>query len=379
MKQQQGANAFQSNLLPTLQSLTEKLVQQGFIPKVHFELEGAYSPAKSHQALDFHAVNQKLKTANIAGELKTEYWQYQWEYVSHYHDQTPAEEAQHLANAIFQLPGIMKQCGAQEVFLKPVVWGGDQGRYIQGSSSIFSTDRRPVHIPNAVQINVSIQDLNKKNLIATTSLGEWLQWHLLQTSYACCLLFLPEEDAFHRLGLRHNYSLDAELSSPFELSGGHQGSIALYREKGKHNQDMGIVPLLYGSHDQVLSYHQDWHSTARIEHRLGATSQHYDPYLNVLFILLNILEAIESWQIHPGFPPQYTTKALPKSLYDNNKETGAISLFKQDYWLSKTIAKHLNTEFEEPQLQPQTPHPLAAQIIHHLMLRYEQNSTISLQ
>lgn len=379
MKQQQGANAFQSNLLPTLQFLTQKLVCQGFIPKVHFELEGAYSPVNVNQPLDFHAVNQKLKAANIAGELKTEYWQYQWEYVSHYHDQTPAEEAQHLANAINQLPDIMKQCGAQEIFLKPVVWGGDQGRYVEGSSAIFSTDRRPVHIPNAVQINVSIQDLSKNNLIATTSLGEWLQWHLLQTSYACCLLFLPEEDAFHRLGLRHNYGLDAELSSPFELSGGHQGSIALYRERGKHNQDMGIIPLLYGSDDQVLSYHQDWHSTARIEHRLGATSLNYDPYLNVLFVLLNILEAVESWQKQPGHPPQFTTQALPKSLYDNKEEAGAISLFKQDSWLSNTITKHLHSRHEEKHSKPFSIHPLATQITHHLMLRYQQNSAISLQ
>ena len=45
------------------------------------------------------------------------------------------------------------------------------------------------------------------NLVATTELGERLQQQLLKASYANCLLFLPEEEAFERLQLKQRYDL----------------------------------------------------------------------------------------------------------------------------------------------------------------------------
>jgi hypothetical protein len=311
--------------------------KQGFKPVVHFELEGVFEPTNIRQGLDYPGVNRALAKLNIDGELKTEYWLNQWEYVSLFKGQTPLKEAQNLANAMRVLPRIMQANGAKTVSLCPVAWAGDKGRYASGSKTIFSTDTRSVHIPNAIQINVSVENLRGENLIPDTKLGEWIQHQLLQTSYECCLLFLPEEDAFKRLALRKDYALDAELSSPCVLSGGHQGSIALYKEWGKHNQPMGMEPLFYRPDNGVLSYSGDWTKTARIEHRIGATSNAYDPFMNILFILLNILDALKQWQGGDDLPPEFYDKTLPASIHDDDRAIGALSLFEQNSWFSHRI------------------------------------------
>lgn len=320
-----------------IKHLLQLIHQQGYKPVVHFELEGVFEPTNTRQGLDYAGVNRALAKLNIEGQLKTEFWQNQWEYVSLFKGQTPLKEAQNLANAMRLLPRIMQANGAKTVSLCPVAWAGDKGRYALGSNAIFSTDTRSVHIPNAIQINISVENLQGKNLIPDSKLGEWIQYQLLQTSYECCLLFLPEEDAFKRLALRKDYALDAELSSPYILSGGHQGSIALYRQLGKHNQPMGIEPLFYQADNRVLSYAADWTKTARIEHRIGATSNAYDPFMNIMYILLNILDALEQWQNCDDFPPEFCDQALPTSIHDVDAALGALSLFEQNMWFSQRI------------------------------------------
>lgn len=326
-----------------IQHLLNIIEAKGFKTLVHFELEGVCELRVNQQKLDYLGINKKLVKLGIDGELKSEYWKNQWEFVSLFNGQSPLKEAQNLAEAMQVLPTLMCQHGAAKVMMVPVAWGADKGRYVPGSGAIFSLDTRSVHIPNAIQMNVSVENKQGENLFAQQGLGECIQHELLVSSYACCLLFLPEEDAFKRLALRQDYGLDAELSSPVVLSGGHQGSIALYKEKGKHNQVMGLEPLFFATDNSVLHYAGDWRKTARIEHRIGATSKNYDPYLNMLFILINVLEGIRKWQT--GEPlPKFQDKALPGSLYDQQSEKsesqqsvqeklGALSLFKNDSWL----------------------------------------------
>ena len=322
--------------------LLNTLEAKGFKTLVHFELEGVCELRNNQQRLDYLEINQKLALLGIDGELKSEYWKNQWEFVSLFNGQSPLKEAQNLAHAMRVLPTIMCQHGAEKVMMVPVAWGADKGRYIHGSGAIFSLDTRSVHIPNAIQMNVSVENQQGENLFAQKGLGEWIQYELLVNSYACCLLFLPEEDAFKRLALRQDYGLDAELSSPVVLSGGHQGSIALYKEIGKHNQVMGLEPLFFASDNSVLHYAGDWRKTARVEHRIGATSKNYDPYLNMLFILINVLEGISKWQVAET-APKFEDKALPVSLFDeHNKQNGqeklgALSLFKNDNWFANKI------------------------------------------
>jgi hypothetical protein len=325
-----------------IQHLINILEVKGFKTQVHFELEGVFELQVGCKELDYTAVNKKLLKLGIDGELKSEYWKNQWELVSLFNGQSPLKEAQNLARAMQVLPTIMRQHGASKVLMEPVSWGADKGRYVDGSGAIFSLDTRSVHIPNAIQMNVSVKNQCGENLFAQEGLGEWIQHELLINSYAYCLLFLPEEDAFRRLSLRQDYGLDAELSSPVVLSGGHQGSIALYKEIGKHNQAMGLEPLFFASDNSVLHYAGDWRKTARVEHRIGATSKNYDPYLNMTFILINVLEGIGKWQ-DTKLPPIFEDKALPRSLYDQKskqdgqEELGALSLFKNDNWLVNKI------------------------------------------
>ncbi|HAQ48286.1 MAG TPA: hypothetical protein DCR37_04465 [Glaciecola sp.] len=340
-----------------IQHLLNTLETKGFKTLVHFELEGVCELHANQHKLDYLGINKKLLELGIDGELKSEYWKNQWELVSLFNGQSPLKEAQNLARAMQVLPKLMCQHGASKVMMVPVAWGADKGRYVDGSGAIFSLDTRSVHIPNAIQMNVSVENKQGENLFAQQGLGEWIQYELLVNSYACCLLFLPEEDAFKRLALRQDYGLDAELSSPVVLSGGHQGSIALYKEKGKHNQAMGLEPLFFASDNSVLRYAGDWRKTARVEHRIGATSKNYDPYLNMLFILINVLEGIAKWQSEQPLPI-FEDKALPVSLFDqpnkhnesqpngskkeaNKKDTqqtlGALSLFKNDNWLVDRI------------------------------------------
>jgi hypothetical protein len=330
-----------------IQHLLNLLEAKGFKALVHFELEGVCELRANHLKLDYHGINKKLIQLGIDGELKSEFWKNQWEFVSLFNGQSPLKEAQNLAKAMQMLPTLMCQHGASKVMMVPVAWGADKGRYVFGSGAIFSLDTRSVHIPNAIQINVSVENQQGENLFAQQGLGEWIQYELLANSYHCCLLFLPEEDAFKRLSLRQDYGLDAELSSPVVLSGGHQGSIALYKEKGKHNQAMGLEPLFFAPDNSVLHYAGDWRKTARVEHRIGATSKNYDPYLNMLFILINVLEGISKWQANKTVP-NFADKALPVSLYDHQnihneilqgaqQKLGALSLFKNDSWLVNKI------------------------------------------
>jgi len=325
-----------------IQHLQNVLATKGFKALVHVELEGVCELRAGQQRLDYQSINKKLVQLGIDGELKSEYWKNQWEFVSLFNGQSPLKEAQNLARAMAVLPKIMCCHGAANVMLVPVAWGADKGRYVQGSAAIFSVDTRSVHIPNAIQMNVSVENQQGENLFAQQGLGEWIQYELLVNSYPCCLLFLPEEDAFKRLTLRQDYGLDAELSSPVLLSGGHQGSIALYREKGKRNQAMGLEPLFFATDNSVLHYAGDWRKTARVEHRIGATSKNYDPYLNMLFILINVLEGIDNWQA-AKLLPKFADKALPVSLFDHpnqedgQQKLGALSLFKDDRWLVNKI------------------------------------------
>ena len=319
----------------------------GYQAQVHFELEGCYQVSSEKcttQKLNFHRINKHLKQLDIDGEIVSEYWRNQWEYVSAFNGQTPLKEAINLHKVISKLPiwfkHLYRDVGVVETFIKPVIWSGDQGKLAAGSSQIFTNDSRSVHIPNAIQLNVSVVDAQGKNLIAKDGFGEYLQYCFLRTSLECSLLYLPEEAAFERLALKTQFGLSQELCSPVDISGGHQGSVALYKKLGKHNQQMGEEPLLYDEYNKVLSVQQNWHKTARIEHRLGASSINYNPYINVIFGLLNVIDAIEAYKkgqylLFPKFSPV----SLPQSLFTktDNEKLGAVDIFKESSWFSESL------------------------------------------
>ncbi len=321
--------------------------QLGFVAHIHFELEGCFEVNHTN-TINYGKINRLLSSLSIDGELVTEYWKNQWEFVSHFNGQSPLKEAHNLNFIITKLPKLIDQYCAQlgitKTLIRPVVWSGDRGKLAQGCETIFAADSREVHIPNAIQVNVSVSELigdkAGKNIVAQGDFGERLQNYFLQTSRACCLLYLPEDEAFERLALKTKYGLAKELCSPIDISGGHQGSIALYRQKGKHNQPLGLKPLLYGSDHQIILSEQNWHKTARIEHRLGASSVYYNSFVNVVFALANVIAALENDYVNRSTPEQTKIlNSLPISLYNSEKEWGAVELFSQDVWFENEINK----------------------------------------
>ena len=322
--------------------LQNHIAYLGFTPLIHFELEGCYQHSDSgvKPPINFSLINQYLKKLNIDGEVIPEYWQKQWEYVSLFNGQLPLKEAENLALALHHLPKIFAQQGIEKTLIKPVVWAGDKGKLAQGCENVFSDETRDVHIPNAIQMNVSVNNARGENIVTERYFGEYLQQCFLKTSLACCLLYLPEEEAFERLALKSKYGLSAELCSPTDISGGHQGSIALYKEFGKHNQTMGEQPLLYDQHNKVLVSENCWQKTARIEHRLGASSVYYNPYLNVIYGLLNIIDALEVFiadKCQNKSKEISKVSLLPQSLYSKKAHLGAIALFENEQWFAESI------------------------------------------
>ena len=336
-------NSLAQKTIRLLQCYIESL---GFKAVIHFELEGCYqSSASKHSVhsekkINFKMINQALEKLNLDGELVPEYWKNQWEYVSKFNGQSPLKEANNLASVIIEVPKLLAQQGIHTTLIKPVIWSGDNGKLAGGCDNIFSGNNRVVHIPNAVQINVSAVDHSGENIIPKGFFGEYLQQCFIQTSLACCLLYLPEEEAFERLALKTRYGLADELCSPVDITGGHQGSIALYKELGKHNQKMGVEALLYDKNNEVMLSEHNWQQTARIEHRLGASSCFYDPFMNVIFALTNLIDALEVYitgKCYDKLIALETPIELPVSLYDQSSSLGAITLFANDNWLSDKI------------------------------------------
>ena len=337
----QPVNELAIQAIKVLQIYIEHL---GFKPLIHFELEGCveYSTNPKPPSLNYSLINKQLASLNIDGQVVPEYWSNQWEYISLFNGQSPLKEAENLALAIEKLPLLFGLQGINKTLIKPVVWSGDSGKLAAGSKDIFTNEQRAVHIPNAIQMNISALDKSGANIIPIKHFGEYLQLCFLRSSLSCCLLYLPEEEAYERLKLRDQYGLFAELCSPNDISGGHQGSIALYKEVGKHNQLMGEEPLLYDHNNKVMLSTYDWIKTARVEHRLGASSVYYNAYVNVAFGLLNLAEALEAFNAQKFDEYQLNNlpnQVLPGSLHDKGEHKGAISLFKESHWFSHSLNK----------------------------------------
>jgi len=315
----------------------------GFTPLIHFELEGCcrFPDDQAEAKINFPHVNTLLKQQGIEGTLVPEYWQNQWEYVSDFSGQSPLKEAHNLALVLQNLPYWFALQGVEKTHISPVVWSGDKGKLAFGSKDIFiDEDVRSVHIPNAIQINVSALDVQGCNIMCQEHFGEYLQQCFLDTSLACCLLYMPESDAFERLALKDKYGLADELCSPTDISGGHQGSIALYKEYGKHNQAMGVEALIVDQFEQALISEQNWQKTARIEHRLGASSVDYDPYVNVIYALGNLIDALEVFvkgQCLQGLRQVIKSQPLPVTLANDEQGFDAITLFKNSQWLTQRV------------------------------------------
>ncbi|MFD2167903.1 hypothetical protein ACFSJY_16740 [Thalassotalea euphylliae] len=352
----------------------------GFCPAVHFELEGCCQLENGQRlsAKHFDFINRQFKQRKIAAKLVDEYWHNQWEYVSEFAGQTPLQEAEFLSLALKLLPNLFARQGVSKTLIKPVVWSGDDGQMAMGSRSIFTHHSRAVHIPNAIQVNVSVFR-NGKNLIPQQAFGELLQRCLMNTSLSCCLLYLPEEEAYERLALKTKYGLAQELCSPIDISGGHQGSIALYKEQGKHNQPMGVKVLLEDINQQALLSEQNWQETARVEHRLGAASLAYDPFINVAFTLANVIDALEIFCADKSeeiLSVAERVETLPTNMYHDSMGESAYSLFARETWFSARIEKTIT--WLNQYSSTSAPSDLGTQLKRSILTTYQPSSAAAL-
>ncbi len=313
-----------------IQLLQEDIAAMDLVPIVQFELEGTCLPANNSDSeqehfLDFPAINRTLKQKNIQGKFKPEYWEYQWEWAANMEGQSPAKAAQDLADIMVLAPPLLQQHGAKDVSIQPVLWAGTLPNrpLLEKDQSDVSLEK-PVHIPNAIQLNISAINTQGDNALLQDGLGEILQNRLLITSHTCCLFFAPEDEAFARFQLKDEHNLHKELSSPHDLSGSHQGSIAFYQQIDKHNQPIG----------------QNWRQNCRVEHRLGAASHLYNPHLNCTFALANLSDAIQLARQAQSTEAKLESfeKTLPASLHNEpGQSPGAFSLFENNEWFANKL------------------------------------------
>ncbi len=364
--------------------LETQLAAYKLTPMLHIELEGCYKLNKSkvaHLDIDYPAINRLLKKQNILGIVKPEFWQNQWEYASLFADQTPLQVVNDLVKALQIIPQQLKSQGAEAVYIQPVVWSGDNRGYCDNEHQLFSDTFKNIHIPNAIQINISVRNKNNVNILCCNHYGEQLQRLLLKTSFACALLFLPEQASYERLVIRNKFKLSAELKSPNQLSGGHQGGIAFYKTHNKHNKLINGNTLV-DTNNQPLSYNaQYWQQAARIEHRLASSSMLYNPYINAAFILANVVAISQDYlDSNEHYQEDITTeicadtektKQLPHSLYTDKKSKGAIDIFRESNWLSQQLNRSANWLYKkDPNKLKNTPLNIGTQLKEYILAQY---------
>lgn len=312
----------------------------GYTPHIHYELEGTCVLSSGVKTLDFDKVNRFLQGQGIQARLKPEYWECQWEWESLFLGQSPVKVSDDLSYSLIHLPLILMACGAKEVSIKPVSWSAAKNRFAKGYQSIRSVDGAVVHIPNSIQISISASLEDGSNALLQREFGEVLQRNFMRTSRNCCLFYCPEEEAFNRLSLKKQYDLSNELSSPEDISGGTTGSVAFYKEIGKHGQLLGEKPLVYDQFGNPLVKEINWERFSRIEHRLGSSSIYYNPYLCSLYALANMSDAIDIVNgIEREGDCQTIETKLPDSLYSDG---GAIDLFLKDTWFINRLRKDIS-------------------------------------
>jgi hypothetical protein len=84
----------------------------------------------------------------------------------------------------------------------------------------------------------------------------------IKKSIVILIFFIPNQAALDRIFVKDEYDLCEELSSPNNISGGNQGSIACYLELDKKNKPNTVDGFFNDEKN-------NWHEIARIEFRLA--------------------------------------------------------------------------------------------------------------
>jgi len=230
-----------------IDAFDEAIHALGYAAIIQYELEGIHTSANNSNP-DFECMNAALEADGILGEIKQEYWHNQWEWASHMAGQTPRKATDDLAHMLHHGDTYFTE---HDIRIAPISWGHEVAHRPHDDKDVYACE---VHVPNAVQVNISVCDDAGHSIMLQDKFGERLQQTLIRTSYENCALFLPEDEAFTRLRLRSDYHLEGIISSPYDISGGHQGSIAFYQTHDKHN--CHFLSKMHGWNRYVTLLHQ---------------------------------------------------------------------------------------------------------------------------
>ncbi len=290
-----------SELKEIINLVEEILKQRQLKISINIEAEGGYKINESNfdENNFYNKINQTIKSLNIKARIKPEFWKNQWEYESDF-------QVSNVNNVLQDydkfLDNLNKIFAPQIPIFEPILY--DWQKTEEGKS---------VHVPNSVQLNLSVWKENK-NLLTDKNFAYFLQNLLIENSIKNLIFFIPNQAALDRIFVKDEYDLKEELSSPNNISGGNQGSIACYLELNKKNKPNTIDGFFNDDKS-------NWHERARIEFRLASATYDYDIYLHVFFVMIITLEAILKYQENNKILPNNNSYSIPRIFADDDLDS----------------------------------------------------------
>lgn len=320
-------NIFNSKLLQLINLLNYKLKQLNYYSAINLELEGFYElDTMIKPANLYNSFNDKLTKLGIKAKLKSEFWQNQWEYESNFNISNINKIITDYENF---LANIDKIFAPAQPIIKPVIYNWQQLKF-----NLHKNYPRPIHVPNAIQLNISLWQ-NGKNLCAQENYLNFLQNLLIDNSINNLVFFLPNQAALDRLLIKEQYNLQDKLMSPDDISGGNQGSIAAYLKLNKKNKPNNMPINLENITYQIAPNQANWQKNARIEFRLASSSYDYNLNLHISFILIIILESIIRYDKNRLYSCNEKKYALPKKFSDINDDNIIARYKKANFFAQK--------------------------------------------
>lgn len=307
------------NLMKGILLIENILEEKNIKSSINIELEGTYLDNNNLQKNNFYQkANNELKKLEIKGKLKPEFWKNQWEYESDFQIGNTIQTINNYQkfykniNQIFfpQIPNI------QPISYKWQELGG-----------------KLIHVPNAVQINISLWEKGF-NMLSDKNFAFFLQNSLMRDSVNNLIFFVPNQKSLDRLFLKKDYDLKEKLMSPHEISGGTKGSIACYLEKNKKDLPNHLKLNYDNLHYKIADHKYDWQKNSRIEFRLASADLEYNLQLHIIFIMLVILGSLILYEKGNIYNQLKTTYNIPRKFYDSELDN-IITRYEDGLFLDK--------------------------------------------
>jgi hypothetical protein len=324
-------NTNSSELIDTIISVQNCLELKSTRPSINIELEGVYFD-NQHLPKDefYNKTNLQLHNFGIKAKLKPEFWNNQWEYESN-----------------LQIGNVNQTIDSYQKFLKNInqIFSPQIPKIEPISYNWQKLEDRVIHIPNSIQINISLWK-EGFNILANKNYAIFLQNLLIKNSIQNLIFFIPDQKSLDRLFLKEKYSLQDKLISPCDISGGRKGSIACYLEKNKKNLP-NVLNIDFDNLDYKIAGHQyTWQKNARIEFRLASASLDYNLELHILFVMIIALESLMLYKEDKNYEEAKNCYRPPAKFY-HHRDDNIISRYKNGSFFKKKIAFFLKNEPKE--------------------------------